>query len=428
MIVAILAITSAATQGQTIRQELSADCQRSAGNFLAYPDSGLPAQTPPPKGKKPFYINHYGANGSYYIDLPTSYETPCKILAHADSLGKLTPLGRDVLTRLELLRRDAQDRTGELSEVGVRQQRALIRRMLQNYPDMFTKDTDISGRSSTVNRCILSMEQAMVQLALLKPMTMRHKSTKQHRYYINPQEPELTAQRMDSLTTACYEAFAAKYNTHERLMRSLFNDTAYVSTHVDANTLTEQLFNLANSIQNTELAGKVTLYDLFTEEEIYLNWKKQNAWWYINYGGYTLNGGKQPYLQRMPLRKMIDMGDSIQTLTRPVVHLRYTLETVILSLACLLELDGYGLATDDLESLETQGWADYRICPMGCNIQMILYRSKPGDTDVLAKVLLNEREVTLPLETDCAPYYHWKDVRQYYLTKLEEYEKITNNK
>jgi hypothetical protein len=41
---------------------------------------------------------------------------------------------------------------------------------------------------------------------------------------------------------------------------------------------------------------------------------------------------------------------------------------------------------------------------------------------VLVKFLLNEEEATLPVETDCAPYYHWKDVRQYCLDKLERYK------
>jgi hypothetical protein len=34
------------------------------------------------------------------------------------------------------------------------------------------------------------------------------------------------------------------------------------------------------------------------------------------------------------------------------------------------------------------------------------------------KVLLNEDEATLPIKTDCAPYYHWTDVREYYLNKM----------
>ena len=33
---------------------------------------------------------------------------------------------------------------------------------------------------------------------------------------------------------------------------------------------------------------------------------------------------------------------------------------------------------------------------------------------IFVKLLLNEHEVTLPLPTDTAPYYHWKDVRNYW--------------
>jgi len=35
------------------------------------------------------------------------------------------------------------------------------------------------------------------------------------------------------------------------------------------------------------------------------------------------------------------------------------------------------------------------------------------NADILVKVLLNEDEATLPVKTNCAPYYHWKDVRAY---------------
>jgi hypothetical protein len=30
------------------------------------------------------------------------------------------------------------------------------------------------------------------------------------------------------------------------------------------------------------------------------------------------------------------------------------------------------------------------------------------------KVLLNEREVTLPIESETAPYYKWSEVKRYY--------------
>jgi hypothetical protein len=111
------------------------------------------------------------------------------------------------------------------------------------------------------------------------------------------------------------------------------------------------------------------------------------------------------------------------------MHLRYTHANVIMSLACLMDLNGYGLHTANLDSLEDYGWANFRIAPLGGSIMMIHYRTDRDDPDVLVKVLLNGEEATLPIPTDCAPYYHWQDVKRYYLRKLYRYEnRRLNNK
>jgi NADPH-dependent 7-cyano-7-deazaguanine reductase QueF-like protein len=59
---------------------------------------------------------------------------------------------------------------------------------------------------------------------------------------------------------------------------------------------------------------------------------------------------------------------------------------------------------------------------MACNIQFIFYRRYVGDKDILFKVLRNENEATLPIKTDRAPYYHWKDFKTYFLKKLNNYD------
>ena len=84
-----------------------------------------------------------------------------------------------------------------------------------------------------------------------------------------------------------------------------------------------------------------------------------------------------------------------------------------------MELDNCGKNIDNLDELADQ-WQNYKIFPMGCNIQMIFYK-KAGSKDILIKVLLNEKETTLPVETDMKPYYHWKDLRAYYEKKLGSY-------
>ena len=59
---------------------------------------------------------------------------------------------------------------------------------------------------------------------------------------------------------------------------------------------------------------------------------------------------------------------------------------------------------------------------MAANIQFVFYRKDENDLDIIFKVLLNENEATLPIPTDIAPYYHYRDFREYYMKKINDYE------
>ena len=267
------------------------------------------------------------------------------------------------------------------------------------------------------------MEYALLQLISMNPsLRVAHEAAKFDMSYMNYQDKKLNRQKMDSTIKVVFQDFLQKYDKSELLMEKLFNDMAYAKKQVDARELTSALFKLASNLQSTELRRKITLYDLFSDEEVYGYWKINNAWWYINFGGYTLNGSKQPYSQRMLLRRIIQEADSCIQMERPGATLRFGHDTMVLPLTCLLELDGYGLQTDNLESLERKGWLNYKIFPMGANVQFVFYRKDLQDKDVLVKVLLNENEVSLPVRSNTEPYYKWSDVRDYYLRKLDAYQ------
>jgi hypothetical protein len=55
---------------------------------------------------------------------------------------------------------------------------------------------------------------------------------------------------------------------------------------------------------------------------------------------------------------------------------------------------------------------------MAGNIQLVFFR-KPGSEDILVKFLMNENETSIPLSTDCYPYYHWTDVERFYRGQVE---------
>ncbi len=81
------------------------------------------------------------------------------------------------------------------------------------------------------------------------------------------------------------------------------------------------------------------------------------------------------------------------------------------------------MTVDNLEALDRKHWAGYKIFPMASNLQLVFYRENPADKDVLVKVLLNENEATLPLKAIDNVYYRWSDFRDFYLMKMDEYEK-----
>lgn len=419
--VAIASGGAVSITAQNVADELRADLRKAAGNYYALTLSEQPKDTPPPQGKQPFYINHYGCPSAYYFDRLDFYGDPYPILARADSLDKLTPLGRDVLNKVRVLRADAHNKEGELTEAGKRQTRELARQMTQRLSDMLTDSTYIEARSIVSNECLLTMGEASLEISRAhQPMRQNVSASHRFRSWMNPVDEELDNKRQDSLSLAVYADFTSRLVSNDTtLMAKLFNDPNYVRG-ADATVLSRQLFDFASCTLNASSDG-MSLYDVFSKEELHRHWMRRNAWAYIRYGGCTLNGGKQPYVQRRPLWNMIHTGDSIMTLDTPQIHLRYTQQSVVMSLVCLLELDDYGLQTSHLDSLEALGWADFRIAPFGGSVMMVHYRDGKEDPDPLVRVLLNGREARLPVSTDCAPYYHWQDVKRYYLRKLYAY-------
>jgi len=130
-----------------------------------------------------------------------------------------------------------------------------------------------------------------------------------------------------------------------------------------------------------------------------------------------------PFSQATLLENIIQTADTCVALRKPQATLRFGHEVCVMPLACLMELDNCGVVVEDMNDLDKY-WQNYKIFPMGCNIQLIFYQPKKGEGDILVKALLNEREATLPITTDTPPYYKWNDLREYWSQKLNEYRSL----
>ena len=419
---------------RTAVEEIEANKYLAGSNYLDY-DRQMTTQplTPAPKGYTPFYMSHYGRHGSRWLISRDSYTSVVEPMRKARQYGKLTAKGEEVLGQLEAFVKlpvpnyptldgkyeGAQLRLGDLSSVGERQHHGIGRRMAQNFPEIFkAKNVAIDARSTVVVRCILSMMAECEELMAANPTARIHNEVSEAlQYYLNAPRTGL----VKAMGKKGREV-RKQHNTRQkadRLMQVLFNDQQWVSDSLKAGSIMYNLFEIATNMQSHDV--DIDLYPLFTMDEIYDQWRTRNIGWYLDYGAAPQTDGVMPFSQKNLLRNIIETAD---TVTQTQATLRFGHEVCVMPLACLLELDNCGIAVDDLNELDRY-WRNYRIYPMACNIQLIFYKPKKSLTshhDILVKALLNERECRLPIPTTQYPYYHWSELRQYYLDKLAKFE------
>ena len=453
-LILLLPLFVAATMSaQTLFDEMRQDPELFGDNYVAY---RTPAGTlsEAPEGYKVCYMSHYGRHGSRYLIGKRTYERAFEVLSEADAKGMLTPLGCRLMQQLDTIRHDAYGHIEELTLRGAQQHRGIAHRMYQNFPELFGPNGKVDARSSVVIRCILSMANEVAELQGLSPeLPISMDASQGDMYYICYEDKELKQQRKPkgSAADSAYTAFMHRHYSPTRLMNTLFTSEDYWKEHVkDArNFVMDYIWKVAVDVQSTELRHRMSLLDYFTPEELYNIWLIRNAGWYISHGPSPLNGGNQIFYQRNLIRDIVNKADSCLALimedgktekgaactaSRPLTaSLRFGHEVVVIPTVCFLNLNGYGTQYQDLEELENAGWHDWRIFPMGSNIQIVFYSPLPAspkgtgaaasDKPILVKVLLNEEEATMPQLTPVmGPYYKWEDLRRYCMEKIEGYE------
>lgn len=399
-------LLSAPVFAQSAFEEIQSNPALAAGKYYAYqaPETSL---TPAPEGYTPFYISTFARHGSRYLTKKKKYDAPLNILREAAQHNQLTADGKRALKIIESLAAEAEGRYGELTPKGAQQHRELIRRTYANYQQVFLDGTHVDARSTYKTRAFLSMAAACVELKGLNPELIITTDASEHdAYYIkykNPAYEEMHLANADSV----YRAADSVYVHPQRLMKQLFVEPDSIKDPVQ---LMEDLFELDGISQSSYQQEDLSF--LFTPRERYDLWQRNNFEWYYEKGASPLSGSCMYKLERNLLKNFIETADTVIASKKNGVTLRYGHDTNLAPLAALMGINKLTCATTDWQKI-ADTYRTYRIIPMCGNIQLIFFR-KPGNDDILVKILLNEREVTLPVDTNMAPYYHWKDVCNYW--------------
>ena len=417
MTLCLMAGLSLATMAQTSRTELLAHLDLASGNYCNYPNPSGHV-TPAPDGYEPFYVTHYGRHGARYMTGDEHYEYTIAKMDTARSLGLLTPYGEDVLRRLNIAAENARQRAGDLTPLGGRQHRAIAHRLYTNYPSLMSQPISVKANSSTVRRCMLSMANFCQELLTMNPkLDITMDASEHDMYYIIPNDSiYLPESETDAALYEKLDSFRHQMLNGRHQFEMLFTDTEQAGQFIDHYQFTDGLWNIAADMDCLPELG-LSFKDLFTDDEYIDGFRAYNASWCLWEG--LMPGAQHSYYAIYPLLKnVLDEADQMLASGKSGVRLRFGHDSVVLPFAFILGVKEAIGGTDDMDDLHNH-FALFRLIPMAGNIQLIFFRKQDSD-DILVKFLMNENETSIPIATDCYPFYHWKDVSAYYRNMLKE--------
>lgn len=411
----VLAIFCLGVNAQTTFEEISADLNKAGGVYLAYPTVET-KQTPAPKGYKPFYVSHYGRHGSRYLLSDRDYQWIIQLMEKAETVNGLTPLGHDVLKRLNMVWEEAQGRAGDLTPLGVRQHQGIAERMSKNFPEVFRGKRHVSARSTVVYRCAMSMVAFGDRLKQLNPqLDMSYEMSEKYMSYLN-----YHSARSNAFTHGKKGPWVEEYRKFEeaqvhpdRLVSTLFSNADFIRCEVNPSELMWGLYWIAVDMQDMETP--VSFFDLFTAKEMFDLWQCVNYRFYMGNANPLASNGIVMTNAKSLVENILESADAAIKDRSIAATLRFGHDGNVIPLLALLQIENFDVAVAGPAEVYKH-WCDFKATPMASNVQIVFFENKAGD--ILVKFMHNENEVHVPVKTDQWPFYHWNDVKEYYQKRL----------
>lgn len=399
---------------QTTKEEMFATPEKTAGVYYAYPVQDIVPYTLPPDGYEAFYISHFGRHGSRYLISDNDYKNILDRFEDACKNNALTGLGKDVYFRLQEVWKEAEYRGGDLSSKGIQEHRGIAERMFAAYPQVFSTEGKYTAYATTIVRCVLSMDAFCERLKELEPTIQieRNSGMKWQRYLNNHTKEAIEFRSAGDTWREAHRKFMQEHIEPRRLINSLFSDADYILKKVNPEETMWQLFAIAGGMQNIET--DLSFYDIFEKQELFELWQCRNYKTYVNDANAAINQGLMFENCKPLLRDILDRANLIISSNGKGADMRFAHDGNIIPLAMLLHLDNCYNSESEPDKYY-KSWSDFKIAPMAGNIQIVFFRKKNDQNDIIVKFLLHEREIKVPpIKSDISPYYKWTDVKDYY--------------
>lgn len=383
------------------------------GSLMPYP--GAKQAYDYPDSLTPVFINHVNRHGSRFPASAANCLAMRKALLHADSIGTITSLGKQMLALTQFAIERSNGRWGALDSLGVAELRGIASRMYSNYPTVLNNGR-IKAISSYSPRCIMSMYSFTHQLSRLNnKIEITANSGRNLSSLMRPfdVDQEYIKFRKDKNAMTPYDEYMRQNVTLEPLYRILGKDYPYNDVDAQALALTQYYVIAGMSAMQVQCDAS----DFFTAGEYNKLWSCFNLRQYLQRSASTVSTIPADIASPLLLDIISSTEDFINGKNSFNVMLRFGHAETLMPLLSLMRLDGCFYMTNYFDTV-AKNWRDFDVVPMAANLQIILFKSDNGKYYI--RVDRNEKPTTLlPDKKDI--YIPWETARDYLMRCIPIY-------
>lgn len=384
------------------------------GSWLPYPTPTAAIETP--DTLTAVFINHVGRHGARFPSSPNSTFALRRALERADSLGTITPAGKQLLGLTRYVAQRAHNYWGALDSLGMAEQRGIASRMFISYPELFI-DGNVTAISSYSPRCVMSMYSFTHQLDRLNnKVEIITSAGRQNSQLMRPFD--LNKDYLDFMRSKVWETpwsdYADTRITATPLRNVLGKD--YPLTLSETRSLALDEYHFLGGL--AAMGIDVDLSRFLSLDEINALWSVYNLRQYLQRTASVLSTAPADIASPLVLDLIRTTDEAVAGNSDATVRLRFGHAETLLPLFSLLRLRGVYYLTNYYDTVG-QHFKNFDIVPMAANLQMVLFKSQRGRYYV--RFDLNERPIPL-LPNDDRIYLPWGEARDYMVRCLPLYD------
>ncbi len=358
-----------------------------AGSLMPYPipDHGITL----PDSLTPVLMNHIGRHGARFPSSPDATMTVSLALSRADSLGTITPAGRQLRKLADFVLDISHNRWGTLDSLGMAEQRGIASRMFKNFPNLFDNGI-VNAISSYAPRCMMSMYEFTHQLDRLNNDIEIHTSTgPQNSPLLRPFDinTEYLDWRKSNEWKSTYDRYA-----ETRISRTILHRILGEDYPLDDNWRTLVLDEYHIVAGMAAMGYTIDPSEYFTPQEYNAVWSCFNLRQYLQRTATSLSAIPAEITSRLIADIITTCDDAVNGKSPVTACLRFGHAETLMPLLSQIHLPGCYYITDNFDTV-SRHWKDFHVVPMASNLQIIICRSATGH--YYMTVYLNEQSAEL---------------------------------